>query len=141
MNADRLTPHGPGFSFIDEVSYEKDTSVLIGRKWLDPAWPIFADHFPGQPIFPAVLLAEASAQAAGALWGRLRGKEKTEIYLLAEIGKFRVKRPVLPGQTLGITVRLEREFGALGTFSAEITVEDVEVAAGTVTLALAPSPN
>src|ERR1039457_2659280 len=63
-----LTPHGPGFSFIDSFEIIESQKRGRGRKWLDPAAPFFADHFPGNPLMPGVLLIECAAQAAGVLW-------------------------------------------------------------------------
>ena len=39
----------------------------IGWKHLDGSEAFFADHFPGMPLLPAVLLIECAAQAAGVL--------------------------------------------------------------------------
>lgn len=133
-----LTPHGPGFSFLDEADFDAAAGMLNARKRLDPALPVFADHFPGKPLFPAVLLAEAGAQAAGVLWRRLRGGGTPRPFVLAEIGKFRVRRPALPGQVLAITAKLEREFGTLAVFAVEVSVEGTLIAAGSLTLAEAP---
>ena len=49
---------------IDEVvPFERATAV----KKLDPALPLFADHFPGFPVIPGVLLTEMLAQLSGKL--------------------------------------------------------------------------
>jgi 3-hydroxyacyl-[acyl-carrier-protein] dehydratase len=140
MSAAGFTPHGPGFSFLDEVSFDAASGVLDAKKFLDPGMPVFKDHFPGKPLFPAVLLAEAAAQASGVLWGNLKDVREPVVLMLAEIGKFRVKRPVPPGETLVITTHLEREFGTLAQFSVEISTENGPAAAGSITLAEAPAP-
>ena len=50
-----LTPHGPGFRFIDR--FEKiGPAEGMGWKFLDPSAGFFTDHFPGNPLMPAVLV-------------------------------------------------------------------------------------
>jgi 3-hydroxyacyl-[acyl-carrier-protein] dehydratase len=119
-----LTPHGPGFSFLDSFEVLEPARRGRGRKWLDPAAPYFADHFPGNPLMPGVLLAECAAQAAGALW------QKEGAVYLAGVQQFRFLQPVLPGQTLEIDVTLEKEFGALAQFDAMLRVGSTVVAQG-----------
>jgi 3-hydroxyacyl-[acyl-carrier-protein] dehydratase len=33
--------------------------------WLDPAWPVFAGHFPGAPVLPGAALLDWAMQAQG----------------------------------------------------------------------------
>jgi len=130
-----LTPHGPGFSFIDEiVESSPEAGTLTAKKSLDPELPFFRDHFPGNPLMPGVLMVEAAAQAAGALIGAKRGEMNPAPFTLAQVSDFRLKRPVLPGQTLEISVTLDREFGQLCTFQARLNVEGSTVAGGSITL-------
>lgn len=130
-----LTPHGPGFSFLDEiVSVDTEQKKLIGQKRLDPSLPFFADHFPGQPLMPGVLLIEAAAQAAGALIGASRSSDSQERYFLAQVSDFRLRRPVLPGQVLEIEVSQEKDFGSLVSFNSVLKVAGNVVAKGRLTL-------
>ena len=123
-----LTPHGPGFRFVD--TFERTGSVS-GQAWfsLDPASPYFADHFPGNPIVPAVLLAECAAQSAGILWMQDSQKLDTPVFL-ASIDQFRIVGSVRPGDTLTTRVELLKELGALAQFEAECFVNQQLVARG-----------
>jgi len=60
-----LLPHGPEFRFIDRLlSLEAGKRAVAEYKVpLDHAF--LRGHFPGQPLFPGVLLIEAAAQLAG----------------------------------------------------------------------------
>ncbi len=130
----RLTPHGPGFSFIDSIEIVESGHLLRASKWLDPKSPFFGDHFPGNPMMPGVLLVECAAQAAGALWGSIQKQSKPKAFMLAKVQDFRFKQPVLPGQTLTIEVTLEKDFGALAQFNIELSVAGKPVAGGSVIL-------
>jgi 3-hydroxyacyl-[acyl-carrier-protein] dehydratase len=123
-----LTPHGPGFAFLDSFEILEPGKRGRGRKWLNPAAPFFADHFPGNPIMPGVLLVECAAQAAGVLW-----RPSGTVYLAA-VSQFRFRKPVLPDQTLDIEVTLEKEMGTFAQFNAVLRVGPTVVSQGKVTL-------
>lgn len=129
-----LTPHGPGFSFIDSIEITVPNHKLRAKKWLDPKLNFFKDHFPGEPLMPGVLLIEAAAQAAGALWGSRSSANELQRYKLAQVLDFRLIQSVLPNQTLFIEIELEKELGTLAQFSAKISVENKEVAKGKIVL-------
>ena len=129
---DGITPHGPGFRFVDRFESSTPKSG-IGWKYLDSSEPFFADHFPGQPLMPAVLLVECAAQAAGVLI--MKDSEDPSIPLfLASIDQFRILGPVLPGDTLETHISLVKELGSLVQVQAECRVRDVPVARGLIIL-------
>jgi len=126
-----LTPHGPGFSFLDAFEVTIADKEGRGRKWLDPALPFFADHFPGQPLMPGVLLIECAAQTAGALWATA---EAPKHFVLAQVMQFKLQQPVRPGETLETEVVLENRLGQLAQFAVTLRVEQREVARGRIVL-------
>ena len=128
-----LTPHGPGFSFLDSFEILEERKRGRGSKWLDPKAPFFADHFPGNPLMPGVLLVECAAQAAGVLW------QQPGAAYLAAVRDFRFRKPVLPGQTLQIDVTLEKEMSGFAQFEAILRVDETVVAQGRVMLSRALS--
>lgn len=134
-----LTPHGKGFSFLDAFEPGTDPKRGFGIKWLDPQLPFFADHFPGQPLMPAVLLIECGAQAAGALWASTQGEKAPVRFVLAQVVQFKVLQPVLPGDQLRTDVTLENEFGQLAQFAVVLSVEEREVARGKIVLGVPAS--
>ena len=129
-----LTPHGPGFSFLDAFDLTETGRRGSGRKWLDPQLPFFADHFPGEPLMPAVLLVEAAAQAAGALWATTLAADAPKRFALAQIAQFKVSAPVRPGATVETDVTLEQILGGLAQFSVTLNVAGKEVARGRLVL-------
>lgn len=117
MNNDGLTPHGPGFRFVDR--FER-TGPLTGSGWkhLSGSEPFFADHFPDHPLMPGVLLVECAAQTAGVLW--MEGTSSPQSHLfLASINRFRILSAVHPGETIETRVTLGKEFGSLVQIDAE----------------------
>lgn len=127
-----LTPHGPGFRFIDRFEREDERR---GTAWkhLDASAPFFADHFPGRPLMPAVLLVECAAQAAGVLWMSESAQPDTPLFL-ASIDQFRILGPVYPDSTIMTSIALVKELGPLAQFEAECTVEGHPVARGRLLL-------
>lgn len=129
-----LTPHGKGFSFLDTFEPTGDVRQGHGTKWLDPALPFFADHFPGKPMMPAVLLIECAAQTAGALWSSVQGANAPTHFFLVQVLQFKVLRPVLPGEKIETDASLENVFGNLAQFAAVLCVNKQEVARGKIVL-------
>jgi 3-hydroxyacyl-[acyl-carrier-protein] dehydratase len=58
-------PHGPEFRFLDRLTELDPGKSGSGEYTVRGDEPFLRGHFPGQPIFPGVLLVEAAAQLAG----------------------------------------------------------------------------
>ena len=129
-----FTPHGPGFSCLDAFDVTVAGREGRGRKRLDPGLPFFADHFPGQPLMPGVLLIECAAQSAGALWASTLEANAPAHFVLAQVVQFKLQQPVLPGETVETEVVLETCFGQLAQFAVTLRVNSVEVARGRIVL-------
>jgi 3-hydroxyacyl-[acyl-carrier-protein] dehydratase len=135
-----LTPHGPGFSFLDAFEVTVAGREGRGRKWLDPRLPFFADHFPDQPLMPGVLLIECAAQAAGALWASTLAAHAPAHFILAQVMQFKIQQPVLPGETIETEVALDKIFDHLAQFAVTLRVKNIEVARGRIVLSNASLP-
>ena len=127
-----LTPHGPGFRFLDAFETQSPATGTATVR-LDPAHPVFRDHFPGRPLFPAVLLVECAAQGAGVLWRQGRGAPEEPLFL-AGIEQFRVLSPVLPGDTVVSRITLAKDFGSIAQFEVESFVGEKPVGRGRIIL-------
>lgn len=60
---ERLIPHRDPFLFVDRITaIDLDASRIRGERFIDPADPVFAGHFPAHAVYPGVLLIETMAQ-------------------------------------------------------------------------------
>jgi 3-hydroxyacyl-[acyl-carrier-protein] dehydratase len=134
-----LLPHGPGFRLVNKIGGIEPGPLLRGEAWLDPQWPIFQDHFPGQPLLPAVYFVEMGAQTAGALWALYAAFSPTTPLQLAEIKKFRIRQSAFPGQKLQISARLATAWPTLATFLVQIFCEETLLAEGEIVMANVPA--
>ena len=73
----KALPYGPSFRFVDKIESLSPQTIVASYRFRKD-WPVFRDHFPGQPIVPGVHLTECAAQIGLALHG---------LYLLREKGQ------------------------------------------------------
>ena len=62
-----LLPHGPEFRFLDRLLRLDPGKSGEAEYRVRGDEPFLRGHFPGQPLFPGVLLVEAAAQLAGTI--------------------------------------------------------------------------
>lgn len=120
MEQDVLTilPHRPPMLMVDRI-LEVEKAGCRALKQISWSEPCFQGHFPGQPVFPGVLIIEALAQTC-ALW--LHQSGGTGLPIFAGIESARFLRKVLPGDTLELHAVLAGEKKGFYTFQATAAV-------------------
>jgi 3-hydroxymyristoyl/3-hydroxydecanoyl-(acyl carrier protein) dehydratase len=136
-----VLPHRPPFLFVDRVMTLEPRKLIIAERELRPDEPQFAGHFPGRPIMPGVLIAEALAQTSGLLIGlseRMSSTappEKPKAFYLALVN-LKFTHPAVPGDVLRLRATSDRQFATLHRFNVEATAGRNLIASGSLTLAL-----
>lgn len=129
-----MIPHRPPFLWIDRVEELEPGVRCVAVKFVDPADPFFAGHFPGKPILPGVFLIEAVAQTAGVMLGSVAPHgatgAKERLALLAAVNRFKFLKPVSPGQTLLIETKKLTDAGKLALITGTVYVDGEIVASG-----------
>ncbi|GLR70826.1 3-hydroxyacyl-ACP dehydratase FabZ [Agaribacter marinus] len=121
-----LLPHRYPMLLIDRVTDYTLGESISAYKNISINEDIFNGHFPGQPIFPGVMILEALAQAAGILGFKTMGNSD-KLYLYAGIDKARFKQPVVPGDRLDFEVKLLKERRGIWKFEGIASVDGKEV--------------
>jgi 3-hydroxymyristoyl/3-hydroxydecanoyl-(acyl carrier protein) dehydratase len=109
----RHLPHGPEFRFIDRVTSLDAGKSGAGEYVIRGDEPFLRGHFPGQPMFPGVLLVEAVAQLAGVvaqsdpLLTPLRGMK------LTAMRGVKIHGTAVPGETMMVEARITGRLGNL----------------------------
>lgn len=93
------------FSLIDRIEYLEPGARITAVKALSLAEEYLADHFPGFPVMPGVLMLEAMTQAAAWL---IRASEDFahSMVVLKEASGVKYGQFVEPGQTLHVTAEV-----------------------------------
>ncbi len=104
-----LIPHRPPFLWVDKI-IEKTAHSIVAEKKIPENLDIFKGHYPGHPLMPGVLICESIFQTGALLISTILEKADTsgveKVPVLTKIIGARFKRPVLPGETIQLRVRL-----------------------------------
>lgn len=120
-----IIPHRDPFLLIDEILELEPGVRVVARKFIKPDEFWFKGHFPGQPVTPGVLMLEMLAQA-GAVCVLCKEENKGKIGFLGGIDKAKIRRKVLPGDTLILEVTMIKQKGPVGVGKAIATVDGVK---------------
>jgi len=124
----KILPHRYPFLLIDRIIALDPGKIVHAIKNVTINEPFFQGHFPGQPIFPGVLILEAMAQAGGFLVLNSIDNPESKLMYFTGINKSRFKKTVIPGDQMYFEVTLDKF--RLGTckISGTAKVNDIIVA-------------
>ena len=126
-----MIPHRAPFLWIDRVEELEPGVRCVAVKFVDPADPIFAGHFPTKPILPGVFLIEAVAQTAGVMLGSAGPQASGGgVALLAAVNRFKFLKTVTPGQNLRVETKKLTEVGQMACIGGTVWVDGEIVARG-----------
>jgi 3-hydroxyacyl-[acyl-carrier-protein] dehydratase len=134
-----LIPHRSPFLWIDRIVELEPEVRCVALKYVDPAEPFFAGHFPAEAVLPGVFLIEAVAQTAGVMMaGSAQGEGSP---LLAAVNRFKFRKRVRPGSELRIETRKLTEAGAMAYIEGTVQVGNEIVARGELSVVSAEDRN
>ncbi|MCS6761987.1 MAG: 3-hydroxyacyl-ACP dehydratase FabZ [Candidatus Devosia symbiotica] len=127
-------PHRYPFLMIDKIIEINGDETAIGVKNVTFNEPIFQGHFPGNPVFPGVLIIEGMAQTAGAIvikHDANGGKKNIVLMLGADKAKFR--KPAGPGDVIEFHIAKIQRRRNVGRYKAEAIVDGLVIAEAEIT--------
>lgn len=148
-----LMPHAYPFQMFDKVkSYDQEKGRIVAIKNIAQNDPFIQGHFPGNPIFPGVLIIEALAQAAGCGWiiydlmekgiapENFAGEVKKVMSMATILAESKIKHtsPVFPGDQIELEAFVEFRRADMCRCKVCATVDGREVSKGQLTMAKIP---
>jgi len=121
------------FSLIDGIQELEPNRSILASKNLTRAEEYLADHFPGFPVMPGVMMLETLVQASAWLM-RISSQFEFSTILLSEAKALRFKSFVAPGDQLVVSSTVHKAEGAIWTFKASGKVESREVVSARLVL-------
>ena len=134
INIKKVLPFKRPFLLIDKMLSYQPYKKIVTQKYVTGKEWFLKGHFPGRPVMPGHLIAEAMAQTCALFFKRIAEEKKEKIFYLAS-SKTRFFKVVTPKDRLIITVRPVRMFSSAGIFKGEVRVRNKLVAKGEFTIA------
>jgi len=122
-------PHREPFVFVDRVLARCGGESAECAKTFPAGTPFFAGHFPGAPIVPGVILAEALAQTAG-----LAAGQPGRSFRLTAIRSMKFPSAAAPDEEIRLHARKAAVVGGLWQFEVRADAGGRTVAEGVIVL-------
>jgi 3-hydroxyacyl-[acyl-carrier-protein] dehydratase len=122
-------PHGPEFRFLSRVVEVRPGEMASGVWAVSGKEPFLAGHFPGSPIVPGVLIAEALAQISGIAGPSDSGPGGKVAHI-----DIRFEQSAVPPVEIALSSKLVRVLGSLQMCEVTAQVGSTILARGSITL-------
>ena len=133
-------PHRPPFVFVRKlIACDPGVSAECETEFSRDD-PMFAGHFPGDPLVPGVILTEALAQTAGIAAASEHEKNAEPRFLLSAVRQMKFLRAVRPEEKIILRARKTGAVDQLLQFEVEALVNGQQVTVGQLVLNALPAP-
>ena len=127
-------PHRYPMLMIDKIIRIDGDETAVGIKNVTFNEPIFQGHFPGNPIFPGVLIIEGMAQTAGAIVIKHDSTSgRKNIVLMLGVDKAKFRKPAGPGDTIEFHIAKIQRRRNVGRYEARAIVDGTVIAEAEIT--------
>jgi 3-hydroxyacyl-[acyl-carrier-protein] dehydratase len=133
-------PHRPPFVFVRKLISCDPGKAAECETVFAKDDPMFAGHFPGDPLVPGVILTEALAQTAGIAAASGHDGKTPARFLLSAIRQMKFFRAVRPADKIILRAKKIGAVDELLQFEVEASVDGKQVAAGQLVLNALPAP-
>lgn len=127
-----IIPNRYPIFFIDAVDELIPGEKVVCRKNVTINEEVFQGHFPGEPVFPGVLIIEALAQAGSIPLLKMEGFEGKTAYL-GGLNKVKFRKKVVPGDVITLQVDIVKLKSNAGIGYGQAFVGDKKVAEAEMT--------
>ncbi|CBL46414.1 (3R)-hydroxymyristoyl-[acyl carrier protein] dehydratase [gamma proteobacterium HdN1] len=131
-----ILPQRYPFLLVDRVLEVVPGEYCVAVKNITANEPQFTGHFPGNPIFPGMMLLEAMAQTAGVLAVKTRSeglRERTAAVFVG-VDNVRFRRPAIPGDQIIMRAELVTTKRNIWKFRCEAKIDGVLAAEAEILL-------
>ena len=134
LEALKSLPHGPEFRFVDRLLSLVPGQEGVGEYLVRGDEAFLRGHFPGDPLFPGVLLIEAAAQLAGVVAQNDPIIPPLPGLKLTALRAVKIQGTARPGETVRIEARIEGRLGLLVQAQAGVFVSGNKILSADLTL-------
>lgn len=127
-------PHGSTFRFVSEMLALQPGVSGEACYTITGTEPFLEGHFPGNPLWPGVIMIEAIAQLAGVVAQSDPAHPKLADLRLTSVKNAKILGSTGPGATLTITASIEGRMGNLIQAKGEVRLGETILAQAVVTL-------
>lgn len=127
-------PHRAPFIFVRELIASVPGRSAECATFFDRDDPMFAGHFPDNPLVPGVILTEALAQTAGIAGASGYSENEKPRFLLSAIRNMKFFQAVRPEERVILRAEKLADVNGLMQFQVEAVVNGARVAEGQIVL-------